>query len=115
METNPIRVEVYATEKGSLPLMEWLLALKDLKAQAVIFKRMRRIELGNLGDFKFFDHILELRIDYGPGYRIYCGKCENTWILLLLGGIKKTQSEDIRTAQEFWKDWQKRRSSKRSI
>lgn len=115
METKPIRVDIYATEKGSKPLMDWLNPLKDLKAQAAIFKRLRRLELGNFGDFKYFDHILELRIDYGPGYRIYCGKKENTWVVLLVGGTKRTQSEDIRTAQEYWKDWQKRFSSKRSI
>lgn len=115
MEIKPIQVEIYATEKGSTPFMDWLHPLKDLKAQAAIFKRLRRLELGNLGDFKYFDRILELRIDYGPGYRIYCGKKENTWIVLLVGGTKRTQGEDIRTAQEYWKDWQRRFSSKRSV
>ena len=115
MENRPIRVEVYATETGSTPFKEWLHPLKDLKAQAVVFKRLRRLELRNLGDFKYFDHILELRIDYGPSYRIYCGKKENTWIVLLVGGTKRTQSEDVRTAQEYWKDWQKRFFSQRSV
>jgi putative addiction module killer protein len=115
MEIKPIKVEVYSTVKGITPLTIWLHPLKDLKAQAAVFKRIRRLELGLLGDFKYFDHILELRIDYGPGYRIYCGKKENTWIILLLGGTKRTQDEDIRTAQEYWKDWQKRNSTKRSV
>ncbi len=108
MGTKPIKVDVYSTEKGDVPFKDWVSPLKDLKARAAIFKRVRRLELGNLGDFKFFDHILELRIDYGPGYRIYCGKKENTWIVLLIGGIKRSQSEDIRTAKEYWEDWQRR-------
>lgn len=115
MEVEPIRVEVYATEKGAQPFTEWLGRLRDLKAQATVIKRIRRLELGNLGDFKYFDQILELRIDYGPGYRIYCGKKEATWVVLLVGGTKRSQSEDIRIAQDHWKDWQRRFSAKRSL
>ena len=56
-----------------------------------------------MGDFKFFEGIYELRIDYGPGYRIYYGKKDKTFVLLLLGGSKASQRKDIDKAQ-FWED-----------
>ena len=61
-----------------------------------------------MGDFKFFDGIYELRIDYGPGYRIYCGKKDKAFVLLLLGGSKATQRKDIEKAVQYWIDFQKR-------
>jgi putative addiction module killer protein len=63
-----------------------------------------------LGDFKFFDGIYELRIDYGPGYRIYCGKKDRTFVLLLLGGSKASQRKDIDKAIQYWEDFKKRSS-----
>src|SRR5687768_2527828 len=115
MEVRPIRVEIYVTERGVQPFSEWLRPLKDLKAQAAIIKRIRRLELGNLGDFKYFDQILELRIDYGPGYRIYCGKKEGTWVVLLVGGTKRTQDADLQAAKAYWQDWERRHARKRSL
>ena len=51
----------------------------------------------------------ELRIDYGPGYRVYFGKSELALVILLCGGTKKKQSEDIKLAQKYWEDYQRRR------
>lgn len=70
----------------------------DVNARARVEIRIRRVSLGNFGDAKFFDGIGELRIDFGPGYRVYFVRKGNTVVILLGGGTKKTQRGDIRDA-----------------
>ncbi|QQN62220.1 type II toxin-antitoxin system RelE/ParE family toxin [Bradyrhizobium diazoefficiens] len=83
----------------------WLRALKDANAVARIAARIRRLELGNLGDVKpVGEGVSELRIDYGPGYRIYFIQQGNTVIILLCGGDKRTQNKDIRAAKRMAKE-----------
>jgi putative addiction module killer protein len=83
----------------------WLRALKDANAVARITARIRRLELGNLGDVKpVGEGVSELRIDYGPGYRIYYVQQGNTVVILLCGGDKRTQNKDIRTAKQMAKE-----------
>ena len=79
----------------------WFAGLKDARARARIQIRIDRVELGNLGDAKFFSGIGELRIDYGPGYRIYFARRGGTIVILLCGGDKSTQQRDIRQAVEM--------------
>mgnify|MGYP001178238167 CR=1 FL=1 len=76
----------------------WLKSLKDMRAQARINLRIDRAEKGNLGDVKFFDGIGEMRIDYGPGYRLYFVPRGRELVILLCGGDKRTQDRDIRNA-----------------
>ncbi|MGN6142240.1 MAG: type II toxin-antitoxin system RelE/ParE family toxin [Mesorhizobium sp.] len=87
-------IEVRRTAEFS----EWFKALKDVRAKARIEIRIARVELGNLGDAKFFDGIGELRVDYGPGYRVYFVKRGNTVVILLCGGDKSSQKKDIKQA-----------------
>lgn len=83
----------------------WLRALKDANAVARIAARIRRLELGNLGDVKpVGEGVSELRIDYGPGYRIYFIQQGNTVVILLCGGDKRTQNKDIRAAKRMAKE-----------
>ena len=82
----------------------WHRELKDMRAQARVQARIDRLALGLLGDAKFFDGIGELRIDYGPGYRLYFFKQGNTVVILLCGGDKSTQRKDIRQAIEMAKE-----------
>jgi putative addiction module killer protein len=83
----------------------WLRALKDANAVARIAARIRRLELGNLGDVKpVGEGVSELRIDYGPGYRIYFIQQGNTVVILLCGGDKRTQNKNIRTAKRMAKE-----------
>jgi putative addiction module killer protein len=85
--------------------VNWLRALKDTNAVARIVARIRRLELGNLGDVKpVGEGVSELRIDYGPGYRIYFVQQGNTVVILLCGGDKRTQNKDIRTAKQMAKE-----------
>ena len=83
----------------------WLRALKDANTVARIAARIRRLELGNLGDVKpVGGGVSELRIDYGPGYRIYFVQQGNTVVILLCGGDKRTQNKDIRIARQMAKE-----------
>ena len=112
MEAQPQEVVLYVTEDDDCPFERWLDALRDRQARARIKKRLDRIGLGNLGDFKpVGEGVMELRIDYGPGYRIYFAQSGTTIILLLFGGDKSTQDQDILRAKQYWKDFQKRRNA----
>lgn len=78
----------------------WFAALRDRQARARIDARIRRLSLGNPGDVKpVGEGVSELRIDYGPGYRVYFAQRGRTLVVLLAGGDKRTQSRDIRLAQ----------------
>jgi len=67
-------IEIYFTKDEKEPFSEWLDSLRDKKTKASVFMRIQRLRNGNLGDFKFFEGIYELRMNLGPGYRIYCSK-----------------------------------------
>jgi len=93
-------IEVRQTD----PFASWLFALRDLRARARILARIDRIKGGNFGDAKFFDGIGELRIDHGPGYRVYFVRRGQTAVMLLCGGDKSTQDQDIRDAVAMAKE-----------
>jgi len=99
----------YLAQTGKDLFMEWRRKIRNTKAAIAIDRRINRIELGNFGDHKFCrDEVWELRIDVGPGYRVYYAVIENQVVLLLCGGDKRTQDADIDRACEYWADWQKR-------
>ena len=98
-------VALYRTKDGDEPFVDWLLSLKDRVVKERIQARIRRIESGNYGDHKRFLGILEIRLDFGKGYRLYCGEKGNTLVVLLAGGDKSTQNKDIRRAIEYWEDY----------
>jgi putative addiction module killer protein len=87
---------------------KWLRSLKDRSAQLRIKKRIDRLPYGLFGDTKFFNGVGELRIDYGPGYRIYFIRRGEEMVILLAGGDKTTQQDDIKRAvklaKEAWDD-----------
>ena len=86
--------------------MEWRRQLRDSTARIAVDRRISRMELGNFGDHKFCrDGVWEIRIDVGPGYRVYYAVAETQLILLLCGGGKRTQDADIDRACECWLDW----------
>jgi putative addiction module killer protein len=83
---------------------DWLDALKDLRAQVRIAARLRQAEAGNLGDWKSVgNEVSEMRIAFGPGYRLYFTRRESILIIMLAGGDKSTQSRDIKRAQRILK------------
>ena len=100
---------IYETRLGRFPFEEWLNALADRRARAILRIRIDRLKFGNFGNAKNLgDGISELIIDYGPGYRIYFAKAGLTLIILLWGGSKKTQAIDIQTAKSYWKEYKAR-------
>lgn len=105
MEARPRELRFYETPAGTAPFEEWLDALRDAKGRAKIRVRLDRVESGNLGDCKpVGEGVYELRVDFGPGYRIYFAEDGPTIVLLLIGGDKSTQTKDIKTAQEYWQN-----------
>ncbi|MDE5440154.1 type II toxin-antitoxin system RelE/ParE family toxin [Bradyrhizobium sp. CSA207] len=91
-------IEVRQTEHFS----EWLNRLKDASEVARITARIRRMEMGNPGDSKSVGrNVREMRIDYGPGYRIYYVQRGTQIVILLYGGDKRTQRQDIKLAQQL--------------
>ena len=91
------------------PFEEWLDSLRDAKAEGRIAARIARLAVGNFGDCKpLTEGVWELRIDWGPGYRVYYAMSGRTCVLLLCGGDKRRQPADIDRAVEYWKDYQRR-------
>ena len=98
----------YETSNGKSPFSEWLLGLKDISARAVIRKRLNRIRIGNFGNTRSIgDGVFELKIDYGPGYRVYYGLDGDTLVVLLCGGDKGSQDRDIQKAKKYWQDYRR--------
>ena len=94
-------IEIRQTEVFS----GWLRGLRDRQARARIQTRIDRLQLGLAGDVKpVGEGVSELRIDYGPGYRIYFAQRERALIVLLAAGDKRTQDKDIKTAQKLARD-----------
>ena len=84
----------------------WRLRLKDVRVRALIASRLDRLAYGNAGDAKPVGQgISELRIDYGPGYRVYFQRRGNTIVVLLCGGNKSTQAKDIKMAKRLAEEW----------
>lgn len=99
----------YVLPTGQQPVEDWLAGLTDVKGRAKIRARINRFRAGNPGNFRMVGPgILELKIDFGPGYRLYYAKVGDKIILLLCGGDKTTQSTDIKTAGEYLSDYKRR-------
>src|SRR5690348_4435866 len=91
----------YVMLSGRIPFLEWLDSLKDPITRLRIRRRLDRLEVGNLGDYKPVGcGVLELRLTFGSGYRIYFVEQDDTIIILLCGGDKNTQSKDIELAKK---------------
>ena len=96
---------VYRAASGNEPFIEWLYSLRDTTTRDRIQSRISRIEQGNYGDYKRFYGILELRLHFGKGYRVYCGEDGDTIIVLINGGDKSSQEKDINAALKYWEDY----------
>ena len=99
----------YSTSNGKSPFWTWRQKLKDKLVQARIDKRIREAAIGYYGDYKVLgDGLLELRMAFGKGYRVYCAECDNVVLIILTGGTKNTkkeQSQDIAKARQYLQDF----------
>ncbi|HAE39196.1 MAG TPA: addiction module protein [Candidatus Riflebacteria bacterium] len=102
-------VQNYVLPNGNEPIVEWLEALQDIKGRAKIRARINQIRAGNPGKFNTVaPGIMEMKIDFGPGYRVYYARVGKKVILLLCGGDKQTQRADIKKATELLSDYKRR-------
>lgn len=90
---------------GDSPFLVWLQSL-SIPFKERIMSRIGRMQRGNFGDFKpLGENFYELRLDFGPGFRVYFGHHEGRMVIILAGGDKSTQSKDIKRARQFWKTY----------
>ena len=95
----------YQLSSGKCPYQLWFDELSN-KVQNIIDIRLERVQLGNLGNYRYLDKgISELKFSIGPGYRIYFGQDKDRLIVLLCGGSKGGQKKDILRAQKYWKEY----------
>lgn len=105
MLTGKKQIQLYQDHSGREPYSDWLKSLKDPIVRARIRKRISRVEEGNLGDLEpVGEGVFELKLHFGPGYRIYFGDFGNQLLILICGGDKSSQAEDIRKAKNLWKE-----------
>lgn len=90
----------YKTESGKCPYLEWYNSL-DKSIRLVIDRRLDRIKLGNLGNYRRFDNLTEIKFAEGAGYRIYAYEVDNIIIVLLSAGDKSKQAKDIKIAKTY--------------
>ena len=106
MEPKERIIKVFVSSDGRSPIEEWLRGIKDDATRARIRTRISRLRTGNFGDTKSLRAgVYELRLDFGPGYRIYYAIMEQTIVLLLNGGNKSSQKKDIEKAISFWQEF----------
>jgi len=99
-------IQYYRTSNDRQPFIEWSESIRDQSTQNRIDKRLERLEDGNFGDCQSVgDGVFELRLHFGRGYRIYFGQIDNTFVLLLCGGDKASQTQDIERAKTYWREY----------
>ena len=105
-EAKQKTIRYYVLPSKISPFKEWFCSLKNSKTKSIVRTRINRVILGNLGDCRSLgEAIYELKIHYRPGIRLYFGVVEDIIIILLLGGTKKSQKQDIEKAKEYWQDF----------
>lgn len=104
MEGGEVRLRFYRTDSGACPVQDWLDSL-DVTVEVLVNKRFDKVRRGLFGDVKFLGGgVWELKIDVGPGYRIYYGLDGPRVVVLLCGGQKGGQERDIARAQAYWEN-----------
>lgn len=102
-----VSIRYYVAADGKAPFADWFSELDEI-AGAKITRAIARMEQGNFSNAKSVgEGVLEYRIDFGPGYRVYFGRDGETLVLLLTGGTKKRQQRDIKAAHAYWQDYKR--------
>jgi putative addiction module killer protein len=108
-----LEIRYYVADDGQEPFATWFADLEPV-ARAKITRAVARMEQGNLSNVKSVgEGVLEFRIDFGPGYRIYFGRDGETLVILLTGGTKKRQQRDIDAARGYWQDYKRAKRGRR--
>jgi putative addiction module killer protein len=106
-------IRYYVATGGLQPFAEWFAEL-DAVARARVTRAIVQLEQGNFSNVKSVgEGVLEYRIDFGPGYRVYFGREADTLVILLTGGTKKRQQRDLEEAHGYWRDYRQSRRGRR--
>ncbi len=106
-------IRYYVAANGGEPFADWFADLEAV-ARAKVTRAIARMEQGNLSNVKSVGGgVLEYRIDFGPGYRVYFGRDGDTLVILLTGGTKKRQQRDIDAAHDYWQDYKQSKRGRR--
>ncbi len=104
-----MELRFYQTASGRQPFVDWLNGVTDGEARARILARLDIVASGSFGDARpVGEGVLELRIRWGPGYRVYFARVGHVVVLLLCGGDKRAQDEDIKDAKRYYRDFKRR-------
>ena len=113
LPSTMLEIRYYVAADGRQPFAEWFAGLEPV-TRAKVAHAVARMEQGNLSNVKpVGGGVLEYRIDFGPGYRVYFGRDGETLVILLTGGSKKRQQRDIEEAHVCWQDYKRRKSGRR--
>lgn len=105
-------LRIYTTAGGRAPVADWLESLKDRTARGIVRARLNRVRVGNFGDCRpVGEGVSELRIHYGPGYRVYFALQGPVVVILLCAGSKRTQDQDAARAKSYWRDYRSRQDA----
>jgi putative addiction module killer protein len=108
-----LEIRYYVAANGDEPFADWFAELEAI-ARAKVARAIARMEQGNLSNVKSVgEGVLEYRIDFGPGYRVYFGRDGETLVILLTGGTKKRQQRDIDAAHAYWQDYKQDKRRRR--
>jgi putative addiction module killer protein len=103
---EPKQIVFYADRDGNEPFQVWLADLRDTKGRRRILNRLLRVQQGNYGDVEpIGEGLSELRLFFGPGYRVYFGEDAGNIVVILCGGDKDSQSQDIENAKIYWQEY----------
>jgi putative addiction module killer protein len=101
-----VEIRTFETEDGRVPFDDWFMGIRDMQTRARIETRIDRLALGNFGNCTSArEGVSELKIDFGPGYRVYFGRDGDTLVILLRGGKKDTQDADMKLARRYWQEY----------
>jgi len=108
-----VDIRYYVSASGDEPFADWFADVEAV-ARAKVTRAIARIEQGNFSNVKAVgEGVMEYRIDFGPGYRIYFGRDGDTLVILLTGGTKKRQQRDIDAAHAYWRDYKQAKRGRR--
>lgn len=112
MEVVPKEIRLFRSKLGHRPYMEWFQSIEDQRTRQIIQVRIDRLSLGNPGlTNSVGEGVQELKISYGPGFRVYFGSEGSTVVVLLLGGDKSSQNDDIKKAKAYWKEYKEEKQN----
>ena len=108
-KSDHIDIEILKLPSWKSPYNDWIDGIKDSVTRARIRRRLDRLEQGHYGDYKpLGDGVHELKFHFGSGYRIYFAELDDVIVILLCGGDKSTQKNDVKIAKQYWRELQEK-------